>query len=324
MILYTSFICGLLIFVLIALVLLSQRDDTINVFHRLRFYIDSTAQTRLKLELEPENKTPSERFFDFVHAIAQPLQKLHPIERYDHLMRRAGLPITGMEFLLIMFWSFVILSGFTVLLTLDYILAVSIGFTAVVAEYGFVIWTVNRRRTIFSNQLGDCLTTLSNALRAGYSFMQAMDLISREMEPPISEEFAQAMQEVSAGMPIEDALESMDQRVQNSDFSLMIAAVLIQREVGGNLAQILDSISATIDERIRMKREIKALTAQGRLSGYVLGCIPIALIGMLHVISPGHFDPILESDFAMFIIGGCILMEIIGFFVIQRIVDIEI
>lgn len=325
MILYTSLVCAFLIFFILALILLWKHDDSIDIFHRLRFYIDdSSQQLKSQISLNPANETPAEKFLQLLRKISQPLQKFHPIDTYDRLMRRSGFPITGAEFIMIMLWSFIILGGFSMMLTLDYIFAISIGVTAVIAEYSFVLWTVNRRRTIFSNQLGDCLTTVSNALRAGYSFMQAMDLISREMEPPISEEFAQAMQEVSAGMPIENALNSMDQRVQNADFSLMITAVLIQREVGGNLAQILDSISETIDERIRMKREIKALTAQGRMSGYVLGALPIFLIGFLNTISPGHFNPILESEFAPFIIGGCVFMEILGFLVIQRIVDIDI
>ncbi|HCB93182.1 MAG TPA: secretion system protein F, partial [Selenomonas sp.] len=109
---------------------------------------------------------------------------------------------------------------------------------------------------------GDCLTTIANALRAGYSFPQSVEVVSREMEPPISDEFAQVSREVSMGVPLESALEAMGRRVGSMDLDLVITAVLIQREVGGNLAQILDNIGDTIQERIRMKREIFALTAQ--------------------------------------------------------------
>ncbi len=168
------------------------------------------------------------------------------------------------------------------------------------------------------------LTMTSNALRAGFSFMQAVEMISREMDDPIGGEFAEVMREMRLGASLEKALESMSKRVQSKDFELVVTAVLIQRQVGGNLAQILDTISETVEERIRMRREVKSLTAQGRASGVVLAAIPPALAAILSLVNPDYLQPLLTENLGRIAAAGAIVMEIIGFYVINRIVSIEI
>ena len=165
---------------------------------------------------------------------------------------------------------------------------------------------------------------VANAMRAGFSFLQAMDLIAKEMEPPISEEFKHVMRDISLGTSMEQALEDMDKRVGSPDFSLVVTAVLIQQQVGGDLARILDTISETIQDRIRMRREVQTLTAQGRISGWVLAALPVGMCILLNVISPGYLDPLFKEKIGQMAIGGSIVLIIIGFIVIQRIVDIEI
>ena len=161
-------------------------------------------------------------------------------------------------------------------------------------------------------------------MRAGFSFLQAMELVSKEMEPPISEEFARTIRDMKLGTRLEKALEDMDVRVGCSEFSLVVTAVLIQHQVGGNLAQILDNISGTINERIRMRREVLALTAQGRASGWVLALLPVALALILSILNPSYLAPLWEDQIGRVAIGVAIVLEIIGFFVIHRIVDIEV
>jgi tight adherence protein B len=183
---------------------------------------------------------------------------------------------------------------------------------------------ISRRKEAFERQLADCLTLVSNSLRAGFSFLQTMEIISREMQPPMSTEFANVMRNTSLGRTMEDALQEMDQRVGNEDFSLVITAVLIQQQVGGNLATILDTIRETISERIRLRREVGTLTAQGKFSGLVLTCIPVALGLFFAVTSPEYLKPLLTTSIGKMAIGAAVVMEIIGYLIISRIVDIKI
>ena len=174
------------------------------------------------------------------------------------------------------------------------------------------------------NQLGDMLTMIANALRAGFSFMQALDHIAKEMDDPVKSEVRRVVTDVNVGMPLEDALNNMTDRVNSPDFNLVVAAVLIQRQVGGNLAQILDTISETINERVRMRREVGALTAQGKMSGVVLGGLPFALTGFLQLVSPGYLDPLFSDTIGQVALVGAGVLMIIGFVVLRKIVDIEL
>ena len=143
----------------------------------------------------------------------------------------------------------------------------------------------------FNKQLPDTITLIANALRAGSSFLQAIELVVRESRPPISTEFGRVIREVNLGLPFDQALENMVRRVRSDDLELMATAISIQHQVGGNLAEILDSIAYTIRERVRIKGEIRTLTAQQRLSGYVVGFLPIGLAGFLFIAAPGFMAP---------------------------------
>ena len=187
------------------------------------------------------------------------------------------------------------------------------------------------RLNAFNKQLPDTITLIANALRAGSSFLQAIELVVRESRPPVSTEFGRVIREVNLGLPFDQALENMVRRVRSDDLELMATAISIQHQVGGNLAEILDSIAYTIRERVRIKGEIRTLTAQQRLSGYVVGFLPIALAGFLFVAAPGFMEPMflnppavlgLPAGVVILIFGG--IMMFIGFMLIRKIVDIEV
>ena len=183
----------------------------------------------------------------------------------------------------------------------------------------------------FNKQLPDTITLIANALRAGSSFLQAIELVVRESRPPISTEFARVIREVNLGLPFDQALENMVRRVRSDDLELMATAISIQHQVGGNLAEILDSIAYTIRERVRIQGEIRTLTAQQRLSGYVVGFLPIGLAGFLFIAAPGFMAPMflnppgilgLPAGVIILLFGG--FMMFMGFMFIRRIVDIEV
>ena len=207
----------------------------------------------------------------------------------------------------------------------------------VAAFIGFMLprFWLGRRKSgrlgAFNKQLPDTITLLANGLRAGSSFLQAVELVVRESRPPVSTEFSRVIREVNLGLPFEQAMENMVRRVRSDDLELMATAINIQHTVGGNLAEILDSIAFTIRERIRIKGEIRTLTAQQRLSGYVVGFLPIGLAGFLFVAAPNFMQPMFEKPpealglplgVVILFMGG--FMMFIGFMLIRKIVDIEV
>jgi tight adherence protein B len=187
------------------------------------------------------------------------------------------------------------------------------------------------RLNAFNKQLPDTITLLANALRAGSSFLQSVELVVREAGPPVSTEFARVIREVNLGLPLDDALDNMVERVRSDDLELMATAIAIQHQVGGNLAEILDSIAFTIRERVRIKGEIRSLTAQQRMSGYVVGGLPFGLSMFIFVAAPNFFTPMFQKPpdmlglpMGVVLIFLSLVMMGIGFMAIRKIVDIEV
>jgi tight adherence protein B len=250
---------------------------------------------------------------------------------------RADLKLKPSEFLMI--WAGSVLGIPLMMFTFSFALeplgtplALLIG-----AFIGFMLprWWLSRRKNsrlgAFNKALPDTITLIANALRAGSSFLQAIELVVRESRPPVSTEFGRVIREVNLGLPFDQALENLVRRVRSDDLELMATAIAVQHQVGGNLAEILDSIAYTIRERVRIKGEIRTLTAQQRLSGYVVALLPIGLAGFLFIAAPGFMEPMfanppeiagLPAGVIILIIGG--FMMFIGFMIIRRIVDIEV
>jgi len=179
----------------------------------------------------------------------------------------------------------------------------------------------------FSDQLADMLNLMVNGLRAGYSTMQAMEAVSKELPPPISDEFRRVVQEMQLGLPMERALDNLIRRIPSDDLDLVVAAVNVQREVGGNLAEILDTISHTIRERVRIKGEIRVLTAQVIYSGRFLASMPLLILIALWVLNRPYMMEFFNPEtrvvgIIMLTIGA--LMIISGYFVMTKIASIEV
>jgi tight adherence protein B len=189
----------------------------------------------------------------------------------------------------------------------------------------------NGRLRQFAEQLPDTITLLANSLRAGSSFLQGMELVTREARPPISEEFGRVVREMQLGVALQPALNNLARRVSSEDLELMVTAIQIQSQVGGNLATVLDAIAHTIRERIRIYGEIQTLTAMQRYSGYVITLLPVGLAGILFVISPDYIGKLLENPpellglpaGVIFLLVGLLSMGM-GFLFIRRIVQIKV
>lgn len=182
------------------------------------------------------------------------------------------------------------------------------------------------RLTKFNDQLGDMLNLMVNGLRAGYSTMQAMEAVSRELPTPISDEFRRVVQEMQIGIPMDKALENLLRRIPSEDLDFVVTAINVQREVGGNLSEILDTISFTIRERVRIKGEIRVMTAQVRTSGLVLALIPMFLATALWFISPDYIGGFFSQGpvCGWIAIGVIVGMIVAGYFVMMKIADIEV
>jgi tight adherence protein B len=188
-----------------------------------------------------------------------------------------------------------------------------------------------RRLRQFGAQLPDTITLLANSLRAGSSFLQGIELVTRESQPPISDEFERVVREMSLGVALQPALNNLSRRVASEDVELMVTAINIQSQVGGNLATVLDSIAFTIRERIRIMGEIQTLTAMQRYSGYVITLLPVGLGAILFLISPTYIGRMLNPEPAIFGLPAGIIFFILGFIsmaigyvLIRRIVDIKV
>lgn len=273
---------------------------------------------------EQAKLTPKAILYRCIESIANGLGRLQQGKRIELMMQQADWPIRGTEFeAILLLWGGLV-GLVTFLVTLKgamFFVGVLVGILMGFALLGL---RIRRRRKKFTNQLGDMLTMVANALRAGFSFMQAFELIAREMDAPMGREVQLVVNEVNLGNTLESALDNMQRRVASPDFELVVTAVLIQRQVGGDLASILDTISETIAERVRMRREVMTLTAQGRASALVVSCIPIGLAAAISIMNPNYLSPLIETDLGRMFITGAVILQLIGFIIIHRIVDIRI
>jgi len=182
-----------------------------------------------------------------------------------------------------------------------------------------------KRLVKFGEQLPDMLNLTVNGLRAGYSTMQAMEAVSKELPAPISDEFRRVVQEMQLGVPMERALDNLLRRIPSDDLDLIITAINVQREVGGNLAEILDTISYTIRERVRIKGEIRVLTSQVMYSGRFLAMLPIIVMGILYLLNREYMEEFFTNGTCGFIgLGVAGLLIVFGYFAMNKLADIEI
>lgn len=179
-------------------------------------------------------------------------------------------------------------------------------------------------RRKFEEQLPDGLDLISNSMRAGLTFVQAINILTEEMQEPLSSEFKEVLREHKFGVNFDESLLKMNDRIKSPDLDIFITAVSITRQTGGNTAEILNRISGTIRERQRLKNQIKVLTAQGKMSGIIVGCLPVALVIMLSFVDPSLIAPMFNTLIGISLVVLAIIMELLGALVIKKIITIDI
>jgi len=198
------------------------------------------------------------------------------------------------------------------------------GLMGALMPYVFLRIRQGSRLHAFDRQLGNVLMQLSGSMRSGYGLLQAVDFVGHEMPPPVGPEFAQVVRDVKLGRSIMAALDDLAERVGSQDLSLIVLAIRIHHETGGNLAEILETVAETIRERVRIKGELRTLTAQQRYSGYVLAALPILMFFVLMLINPQYESNLFKPGPTLCIPIGAGSSMIIGFIAIRQIVQIEV
>jgi tight adherence protein B len=210
------------------------------------------------------------------------------------------------------------------LLTRSPVIAVILGVCGSFMPRLFFSMQKAKRFDALNSQLVAAIEMMANALRSGSNLPQAIQLIQKEMGPPISQEFAMLTKEMAVGVPLEDALDHMNRRVGSEEFAIMVTATSIARETGGNLAEVYQRISKTIRDRKEMQGKIKALTAEGKLQGIFIGLLPFILGGLITIIDPEMMRPLYTTTWGYILIGIVIFMELMGAFFIKKIITINV
>ena len=234
------------------------------------------------------------------------------------------LNIPARQLLYIAVVLFILFMGLGALLFGRLIVGVLVGALAFASPRLLFIFLKGRREKKFGRQLVEAMMNISNALRSGFSLPQAFELIQREMEQPISQEFRLINQETRVGVPMEEALGHALDRMPSEDFDLVITAILVSQEVGGSLAEVMDNIARTIRERHQIEGKIKALTAQGRMQAWILGMVPIALGFVLNWLNPTLFEPMLKTWIGWMLLAIIGVLLGMGMLVVRKIVMIEV
>ena len=299
-----------------------------NVEERLDQFVGSAPTFEVD-EIEPVTAGP-----DLADRIDRSLAGRSFTDRIRDRILKADLKLRVSEYIVLQL-IVMAAAGFLIYLLLSNVWLIPIGVIIGAFIPRMVTnFLATRRLNNFDSQLSDTLNLWVNSLRSGYSVLQGMESIATEMPPPISSEFERVVQEVRLGLSLDQALGNMLRRVPSDDLDLVVTAVNIQREVGGNLAEILDIISFTIRERVRIKREIRTLTAQVRGSAYIVTALPGALGFILYMINPSYVEELwaMEAPFiwpnvfpcGWLVLGIAIVMMIGGSLAIRKIVDIEV
>ncbi|HEY4551670.1 MAG TPA: type II secretion system F family protein [Bacillaceae bacterium] len=318
--LFFSFIT-LLLHMILSLVY--QRKQ--RVADRVHYYLEETGPEGREKALKPAIKVNvMEQLQKATGNIKRKLLSREKNQRLEQSLRSAGVPLRPEEFILFQWISIALGGGVLYLLSGSLLLALFGAVAGFLMPKLFISRKQRKRLGKFNDDLPDMITSITGGLRAGFSFPQALKNVADEAQSPLKEEIEITLKEMQYGSTLEEALNSLKERMPSDDLDLMIQAIIIQRQVGGNLATVLDTIVSTIRERLRIQRDIKTLTAQGRLSGMVIGFMPLILGILLYLIEPAYIGSLFTHPVGIGLLIGGAISSIIGFFLIRKIISIEV
>jgi tight adherence protein B len=294
---------------------------------------ENVLQTRMQhyLSIQDEKVIPNEsgvKKFTFISIVKKRIQKKvltkEKNTRLELKIAQAGLPLRPEEYILFQWILTAFLGGLFYLITGEWFFILIGGICGFILPKWYLRKKQRARVSKFNDGLADMITTIVGSLRAGFSFQQALRSVVEEASSPIKEEMDSVLKEMQYGKNLEDALNDLNDRMPSEDLDLMIQAILIQRQVGGNLATVLDKIIDTIRDRTRIHRQITTLTAQGRLSGYVIALLPVILGFVLYLIQPDYIGTLFHNPIGLILIAAGVISGIFGFVLINKITTIEV
>lgn len=275
--------------------------------------------------LKRQKKNKDKKMLDKALKLTSSLvEKKDFASKLQIILEQANIPLKPSEFVFFHVSGTIILGLLCYTLTSNFLLTVL--FVIFTAALPLIIVEIqkNRRKNLFHNQLPDTLLLTAGALKAGYSFSQAISMVSEETKPPIATEFKRVLAEARLGLPMEEALENMAERVKSINFDWTVMAVKIQREVGGNLAEILEILANTIRERDRVERQIDVLTAEGKLSAMILFCLPFVLGVIIFVLNPSYVKTLFSHIMGIVMVTVSLFLMVIGGIWLKKTISIEV
>ena len=315
-----TFAVVLLIFVAVYWVLVLRPEETAErqLKRRLKGTRNLAAQERSTLvaETAPLSTLPAlDRFLARADRVTHPLSML---------VERSGLKVTVGQ--LVLATAFAAVLGFAIGWYFTWQILAGLLVMALLACLPITIvrFVASRRVAKFEEQFPEAIDLIARALRAGHAFTTTLGMVAEEMPEPVGSEFQLLHDRQNYGMPLPDALKDFAARVPLLDARFFVTAVMTQREAGGNLAEVLDGLAALVRERFRLKRQVRVLSAHGRITGWILAALPLALGGILFLIAPAHISLLVTDPIGLRMVMVVAVLQVIGFLVMRRIVDIEI
>jgi tight adherence protein B len=306
----------LLVLALLQMLLLSNK----RMDHRLKSYLDLND----KLQLSRKKFNLIVQLQVYKQTIRNKVLTRKKKIDLESLLSRSGVSLKPEEYILFQWIITFLCGGFLYLLTVNILFSLA----GAIAGYMLPRWWIakkQRKRMVdFNDGLLDMLTTIIGSLRSGFSFMQALKTVVDESEGPIREESEIVLKEMQYGTSMEDALNEWNERMPSEDLDLMIQAILIQRQIGGNLAVVLETIVQTIRDRLRIQRQVTTLTAQGRLSGLVIGLLPFVLGLIIYFIQPSYIGSLFHHPLGFMMMGAGLISGVVGFVFIRKLTTIEV
>lgn len=288
--------------------------------------------TRIKRRLQAmsaggvtvETKLLKKRLLSEAPALERILLQLPRVQHLDRLLIQAGANVTVAGF------HGVILACVAVAITIAYFaafpvwLGVVVGIGASLLPFGYMLSQRDKRLRSIEAQLPDALDLMARALRAGHAFSSALNMVGAEGPEPIAQEFRTTFDEINFGVPVQKALTNLATRVASTDLRYFVVAVLIQRETGGNLAELMENIAMLIRERLKLAATVRVLSAEGRLSAWILGVLPFAVGGMINIVNPGFLSLLWTDPVGLNVVAGALVLMVIGVIWMWRVITIRV
>lgn len=252
------------------------------------------------------------------------LMQMPRVHGLDRLLVQSGMQLSVAGF--IGYTGMAVLGGVAIasLFNFTMLAVIACAFFAGALPFFFILSSRRKRLEKFELQLPEAIDLIARALKAGHAFSSALNMVAEEGPEPIAEEFRTTFEEVNYGIALQDALMSLSTRIPSTDLRYFVIAVLIQRESGGNLAELLENISSLIRARLKLLGTIRVLSAEGRLSAWILTCLPFALALVIHLVNPGFLSVLFTDPVGPMLIGAALTLMVIGIYIMSRIIKIRV